>query len=136
MAEYLFNARKVDGFRADSAATSSWEIGNPVHNGTKKILSRLGIDCSGKRARKITRADYDDYDYIIGMDEQNRRDLVSFFGGDPDGKISLLLDYTKNPRDVADPWYTGDFETTYKDISAGIDAFLSKVNGGETDGKR
>lgn len=70
------------------------------------------------------------------MDEQNRRDLVSFFGGDPDGKISLLLDYTKNPRDVADPWYTGDFETTYKDISAGIDAFLSKVNGGEADGKR
>lgn len=94
MAEYLFNARKISGFRADSAATSSWEEGNPVHIGTKKILNSLGIDCSAKRARKITRADYDNYDYIIGMDEQNRRDLVSFFGGDPKNKISLLLDYT------------------------------------------
>lgn len=129
MAEYLFNARKISGFRADSAATSSWEEGNPVHIGTKKILKSLGIDCSAKRARKITRADYDNYDYIIGMDEQNRRDLVSFFGGDPKKKISLLLDYTGSPRDVADPWYTGDFETTYKDINAGIDAFLSKENG-------
>lgn len=129
MAEYLFNARKISGFRADSAATSSWEEGNPVHIGTKKILNSLGIDCSAKRARKITRADYDNYDYIIGMDEQNRRDLVSFFGGDPKKKISLLLDYTGSPRDVADPWYTGDFETTYKDINTGIDAFLSKENG-------
>ena len=73
MAEYLFNARKISGFRADSAATSSWEEGNPVHIGTKKILNSLGIDCSAKRARKITRADYDNYDYIIGMDATQKR---------------------------------------------------------------
>lgn len=136
MAEYLFNAREVPGWHADSAATSAWEIGNPVHNGTKKILDSLGIDCSAKRARKITRDDYEKYDYIIGMDEQNRRDLVTFFGGDPQHKISLLLDYTSEPRDVADPWYTGDFQTTYKDITVGIDAFLNKVNGGKENGAR
>ena len=136
MAEYLFNARKISGFRADSAATSSWEVGNPVHAGTKKILNSLGIDCSAKRARKITQADYDDYDYIIGMDEANRRDLIAFFGGDPKKKISLLLDYTSTPRDVADPWYTGDFDATYRDVKKGIDAFLSKVNGGKNDATR
>ena len=127
MAEYLFNARKISGFRADSAATSSWEEGNPVHIGTKKILNSLGIDCSAKRARKITRADYDNYDYIIGMDEQNRRDLVSFFGGDPKKKISLLLDYTGSPRDVADPWYTGDFAATWRDVSEGCEALLNTL---------
>ena len=107
MAEFLMKRRVEelglrDRYRIESAATSSEEIGSPVHPGTKRILNRLGIDCSAKRARKITREDYRNFDYIIGMDGRNKQNLLRFFGGDPEGKISLVMDYTPAPRDVLD----------------------------------
>lgn len=102
-----------------SASTSGDETGNHVHRGTVKILERLGIDCSDKRSTRLKKSDYREYDLIIGMDEMNRRDMLKIFGGDPDSKISLMLDYTPLKRDVADPWWTGDFEKTFTDIVAG-----------------
>lgn len=124
MAEFLFNARSNGEFFAESAATSAEEIGNPVHPGTKRILNRLGIDCSGKRARRLKKSDYAEYDYVIAMDEQNVRDVLALFGGDPLGKVRLLASFAGKESDVADPWYTGDFEATYRDITEGLDGFF------------
>lgn len=117
----------ADQFSIASAATSSEEIGNPVHPGTVRMLRSAGISCEGKRARRLTRRDYAAYDYLIGMDEENRRSMKRLFGGDPDGKIALLLDFTPAPREVADPWYTGDFEATMKDIETGCLALMKKI---------
>jgi protein-tyrosine phosphatase len=114
-------------FYIESAATSTEELGNPVHRGTRAILDRLNIDYSKKRARQIIKADYDNFDYIVGMDEMNRRDMTRFFGGDPENKISLLLDYTDNPRDVADPWWTHNFEITYADVARGTQGLYNKI---------
>ena len=136
MAEFMFKDEvrrlgKEDRYDADSAATSSEEIwngvGNPVYPPAKKMLARHGISCEGKRARLLKREDYEHYDLIIGMDEMNRRNMMRILGSDPDGKVSLLLDLTDNPRSVADPWYTGDFQKTYDDISEGIAALLAKL---------
>lgn len=132
MAEFLMKKRVKDAgiadrFHIESAATSSEEIGSPVHRGTVNVLNRLGIDCSGKSARRVRAEDYGKFDYIIGMDSRNKINLVRFFGGDPEEKIYLLMDFTSRPGDVADPWYTRDFETTFRDISDGIDGFLAKV---------
>ena len=91
------------------------------------MLARNGISCEGKRARLLKKEDYEHYDLIIGMDEMNRRNMMRILGSDPDGKVSLLLDLTDNPRSVADPWYTGDFQKTYDDISEGIAALLAKL---------
>lgn len=129
MAEFLFrkfvNDKGLqDSFQIESAATSYEEIGNPVHYGTRRILNRFGIDCSKKRARIVTKKDYNDFDYIIGMDEANIRNLYRLLGNDPDGKISSFLDYSDDPRPIADPWYTGNFEETYKDISEGCECFF------------
>jgi len=129
MAEFLFKEYvKKQGvendFYIESAATSDEELGNPVHYGTRRVLENLGIDCAAKRARKITLSDYSHFDYIIGMDETNRRDLKRFFGGDAENKIFCLLDFTDSPRDIADPWWTGDFETTFNDISFGLKYFF------------
>ena len=135
MAEFMFKdevrRRGIEHlYEAASAATSTEEIwngvGNPVYPPAKKILAQHGISCEGKRAVQLKRDDYDKYDFIIGMDEMNRRNMLRILGGDPEGKVSLLLDYTDHPRSVADPWYTGDFQTTYDDIEEGIKAFLSK----------
>ena len=127
MAEFLFkNLLKSKGekdFIVNSSATSREELGNPVHYGTKKILNNLGIDCSTKRAVQLKKDDYLAYDYFIGMDEYNKYNMLKIFGHDRDNKISLLLDYTDNPRDVADPWYTGNFEKTYNDVVLGLNAF-------------
>lgn len=115
-----------------SAATSTEEIGNPVHHGTRNILRRYGIDTSGKRARQMTKRDYEEYDYLIGMDQWNIRNMLRITGGDPMKKISRLLDFTDQAGDIADPWYTGDFETTYADVAKGCRAlleYLSKTNG-------
>ena len=114
-------------FYIESAATSTEELGNPVHRGTRAILDRLNIDYSKKRARQITKSDYDNFDYIVGMDEMNRRDMTRFFGGDPKNKISLLLDYTDNPRDVADPWWTHNFEITFTDVANGTQGLYNKI---------
>ena len=124
MAEFIMKdlvEKNGDGanFYIESAATSTEELGNGVHWGTRGILDRLNIDYSKKRARQITKGDYQKFDYIVGMDAMNKRDMLRAFGGDPDGKISLLLDWTDTPRDVADPWYTHNFEITYADVVKG-----------------
>ena len=108
-------------FYIASSGTSYEEYGNPVHRGTRAILSKLNISCEGKYAEKLNKSDYYDYDLFIGMDEMNRRDMLRIFGKDPDGKIKLLMDFTKRPRNVADPYWTGDFEKTFIDVSEGVE---------------
>lgn len=110
-----------------SAATSREEIGNSVHPGTRRILNEMGIDCSGKRARQITKADYAAYDLLVGMDTENLSNMRRFFNGDPGGKCVKLLSFTGSTRDVADPWYTGDFAAAKRDITAGCDALLQAL---------
>jgi len=132
MAEFVLKdmadrSHRSGDFFIDSAATSTEEIGNPVHHGTRNILRRHGISTAGKYARQMTRQDYKEYDYLIGMDQWNIRNMLRITGGDPEGKIYRLLDFTDHPRDIADPWYTGDFETTYADVTEGCRAFLSKI---------
>ena len=112
-------------FHIASAATSTEEIGSRVHHGTAAILDRLGIDYSEKRARQMTKKDYQDYDMLIGMDEWNMRNMNRIAGGDPEGKLHLLLDFTDRPGDVADPWYTRNFEVTYRDIMDGCEGLLA-----------
>ena len=118
---------RTDQFVIQSSATSSEELGNPVHYGTRGVLDRLGISCKGKYAVKLTKKDYEDYDYFVGMDKANIRNMKNLFGGDPNNKVSLLLDYVGVERDVADPWWTGDFEETYRDVNAGVKAFYEHL---------
>ena len=113
-----------DRFHIESAATSREEIGNPVHYGTRNKLKQLGISTEGKYAVQMTRKDYDKYDLLLGMDTWNIRNMLHITGGDPDNKIHRLLDFTTEPRDIADPWYTGDFDTTYEDVYEGCIALL------------
>ncbi len=110
-----------------SAATSTEEIGNPVHYGTKRKLAEVGISVSGKVAVQMTKSDYGKYDYIIGMDSANIRNILRIVGGDPDGKVFKLLSFVGSSRDVADPWYTGDFEATYTDVLAGCSGLLKEL---------
>lgn len=121
----------ADAFHIESRATSSEEIwggrGNPVYPPAQRILARHGISCARKEAQRLTKADYQNYDYLIGMDEENMRSMHRMLGGDPDGKFSLLMDYTDRPRSVADPWYTGDFETTYRDVTEGCEGLLAAL---------
>ena len=122
MAEFVMKKICKDNninFEIASAATSTEEIGNPVHHGTKRVLSKHGIDCTGKTARQMTKNDYEYYDYIVAMDRFNLRNMIKFVGDDPKNKVSLLLSFTDRPGDVADPWYTGDFETTWDDVLKG-----------------
>jgi len=114
-------------FEIASAATSTYEIGNPVYPPARQKLAEHGIDCKGKTARQITKRDYDYYDYIIAMDKSNIRNLKNMLSNDPQGKISLLMDYTSRPADVADPWYTGDFQATWDDVSEGCEALLTFI---------
>ena len=111
-------------FHIESAATSTEEIGNPVYPPARRKLAEHGIDCAGKTARQLRRSDYADWDLLVGMDRANRRNMERICGGDPDGKIRLLMDYTDRPGDVADPWYTDDFETTWRDVLAGCQGLL------------
>lgn len=116
-------------FEIASAATSTEEIGNPVYPQARRKLAEHGIRCDGKTARKIRAEDYEHYDLIVGMDSANRRNLLRFYGQDPEGKISLLLDHTDHPRDVSDPWYSDDFDTAWKDILEGCEALLKEIKG-------
>ncbi len=128
MKDLAAKAGRADQFEIASAATSTEELGNPVHPGTRRELAKHGISCEGKRARQVTRADYDYYDMLICADSNNIRNLRRITGGDPDGKISLVLDHTSRPgRDVDDPWYSGDFETTWNDVSAGCAGLLREL---------
>lgn len=120
MKDFVKDEGKEDKFIIDSAATNGCEEGSPVHRGTARILERMGIDFSEKRARKLKASDYDKSDLFIGMDEGNIRDMKRIFGGDPEGKVKMLLDFTGEKREVADPWYTGDFEKTFTDVTRGI----------------
>ena len=111
-------------FEIASAATSTEEIGNPVHYGTREKLRQVGISCAGKTARQMTKADYQDYDLLIYMDRNNLRNMNRITGGDPEGKISSLLSFAGSARDIADPWYTGNFDETYRDVQEGCRALL------------
>ena len=119
-------------FYIESAATSSEEIGNPVYPPAMRKLAEHGIDCSGKTARQLRKSDYDKFDLLIGMDESNLRAMQRICGGDPQGKMHLLLDFTDNPGSVADPWYTGDFDTTWRDVELGCRCLLELIVNGET----
>ena len=127
MKDMVKKAHMEDRFVIASAATSTEEIGNPVHWGTREKLNAVGISCKGKTARQMTRRDYQDYDLLIGMDRANIRNMVRIAGGDPDGKIHYLLEYAGKSRDIADPWYTGDFEATYRDVVEGCTALLDSL---------
>ena len=115
-------------FEIASAATSTEEIGNPVYPPAKRKLNEHGISCEGKTARQMTKEDYTYYDYIIAMDRINIRNMTKFAGNDPDNKISLLMDFTSHLKDVADPWYTGDFETPWNDVYEGCVGILNRLN--------
>ena len=129
MAEYVFKylvrqRGREPEFFIDSAATSTEEIGNGVHPGTREKLRQVGIPCGNHRARQLSRADYDSYDLLIGMDEENVHYMKRILGSDPDHKVKKLLDWSYRPRDIADPWYTGNFDRTYEDIREGCEALL------------
>ncbi len=129
MAEFVLKdmvkkAGLADQFEIASAATSTEEIGNPVHRGTREKLRQVGISVVGKTAVQLKKSDYGKYDYLIGMDEWNMRNMLRMLDGDPEGKIHKLLAFSGSGRDVADPWYTGDFETTYQDVTAGCEGLM------------
>lgn len=108
----------------ESAATRNDEIGNPVHHGTVNRLAREGISCKGKRARRITPADYDAFDVIVGMDDMNMHDMLAMWNNDPAGKVYKMLEFAGKKSDVSDPWFTGNFEVTYDDIYDGCVGLL------------
>ena len=119
----------TDRFEIASAATSTEEIGNSVYPPVRSLLNRNGINCDGKTARQLTKADYQHYDYLIGMDRANFRNMNRMCGGDPEGKIRLLMDYAGTGGEVADPWYTGDFQATWEDVNDGCRALLEQLDG-------
>lgn len=132
MAEFVMKdlVEKVglaDEFTIASAATSTEEIGNPVYPPVRQLLARHGISCAGKTARQLQRGDYAAWDLFVGMDTANLRNMTRLFGGDPEGKVHALLDYTHRPGEVADPWYTGDFESTWRDVVEGCTGLLQSM---------
>ncbi len=126
MKDMLQKAKLSDKVFVASSATSREEIGNPVHRGTRRKLAEHGISTDGKYAVQFTKADYDRFDYIIAMDNWNLRNLDRIIGSDKDEKVSLLLDFADG-GEVADPWYTGDFDETYRDVVAGCKGLLSEL---------
>lgn len=116
-----------DEFYIESAATSTEEIGNSVYPPARRKLAEHGISCEGKTARQMTRNDYQRFDLLVGMDEWNIRNMTRIAGGDPDGKICKLLDFTNRPGDVADPWYTDNFEATWRDCLEGCEEILRQL---------
>ena len=117
-------------FEIASAATSTEEIGNPVYPPARRKMAEHGIDCSGKTARQLRKADYDHYDLLIGMDQRNISQIRRICGEDPSGKIHRLMDYTNRPGEVADPWYTRDFDTAWEDIREGCEGLLLALKQG------
>ena len=132
MAEFVMKyivakAGKSDEFVIASCATSTEEIGNPVHHGTRRKLAEVGISCDGKRAVQLTKSDYDRYDYIIAMDEMNIRNIMRIIKSDPEGKVSLLLSHAGMSGSIADPWYTGNFDDTYRDVLLGCKGLFREI---------
>lgn len=128
MKDLVRKAGRAAEFSIASAATSTEEIGNPVYPPARRMMAAHGIDCTGKTARQLRKADYAQYDYLIGMDQANFRNMQRMCGGDPDGKIHLLLDFTDRPGQVADPWYTGDFQATWEDVLEGCEGLLRHID--------
>lgn len=133
MAEFIFKdvvsgRNLADRFYIASAATSTEEIwdgtGNPVYPPAREELAKHGISCKGKRAVQLKKEDYEKYDYILGMDHWNLKNMLRIVKSDPEKKVKLLLDYSDAPRDISDPWYTGRFDVTYADVVEGCEAFL------------
>ena len=132
MAEFVMKhlvkkAGRDGDFFIDSKATSTEEIGNPPHPGTLRKMQRVGIPVCSHRASQLKKSDYDDFDFILGMDSWNIRNILRITGGDPENKVHMLLDYTDHPRDIADPWYTHNFDETYNDVLEGCEALLDSV---------
>ena len=136
MAEFIFKdiIRKdhaENAFLVESGATSNENVWNgrgaPVYQPAKRELQKHGISCEGKRARQITKEDYFRYDLIIGMEDRNVRVMLQIFGGDPEGKIRRLLDYTEHPKNIDDPWYTDDYDTAYREILSGCEALYAHL---------
>ena len=132
MAEFVLkDLVKMEGIEKEfyiaSAATSTEEIGNPVHYGTRNKLKEYGISTEGKRAVQLKKEDCEKYDYFLGMDQANIRNMKRILGTEANGKIFRLLDFTDNPGDIADPWYTGNFDLTYKDVMEGCENFLQYI---------
>ena len=132
MAEYVMkDLVKREGLEDEcsiaSAATSTEEIGNGVYPPARRKLQEHGISCAGYAARQLRQADYQAYDLLVGMDRANLRNMLRICGGDPEGKISLLMDHTSRRGEVADPWYTGDFETTWQDVLEGCQGLLEQL---------
>lgn len=132
MAEFVFRdlvEKKGlgDCFRIASAATSAEEIGNPVHYGTREKLREVGISVQGKRAVRMKREDYEEYDYLIGMDQRNIQNMKRILGEDEQGKIWKMMDFTEDSSDIEDPWYTGNFDKTYRDVYKGCLGLLQYI---------
>ena len=128
MKELVRQAGQAEAFCIASAATSAEELGNPVYPPVRRKLAEHGIDCSGKTARQLTRRDYEDWDLLIGMDEENMAGMRRLFGGDPEGKLHMLLEYAGLHRGVADPWYTRDFDAAWQDVTVGCTALLTRLS--------
>lgn len=128
MKDLVQKAGLADRFYIESAATSTEEIGNDVYPPARRKLAEHDISCKGKTARQITRADYDRFDLLIGMDSHNLYNMNRICGGDPEGKIHALMDYIAHPGEVADPWYTGNFEATWQDVLLGCKGILKALN--------
>jgi protein-tyrosine phosphatase len=124
MKDLVKKAGREDDFYIESAATSTEELGNPVYPPARQKLAEHGIGCRGKTARQMRRSDYAEFDLLIGMDRWNIRNMERICGGDPDDKIHMLMDYTDRPGEVADPWYTGNFDATWRDVLEGCTALL------------
>lgn len=124
MKDLVKKAGLDDDYDIESAATSTEEIGNEVYPPARRKLAEHGIGCKGKTAHQMTRADYQRFDLIVGMDQWNMRNMLRICGSDPEGKIKLLMDFTERPGEVADPWYTGNFDATWRDVLEGCTGLL------------
>lgn len=128
MKDLVKKARLEKNFQIASAATSTEAIGNPVYPPARRKLAEHGISCAGKTSKQLTGTDYDQYDLLIGMDRANIRNMNRICGGDPEGKLRLLMEYAGRPdSEVADPWYTDDFEATWQDVLAGCQGLLKQL---------
>ena len=127
MKEMVKKAGLEREFRIESAATSTEEIGNPVYPPARRKLAEHGIDCSGKTARQLRNNDYEEFDLLIGMDRANLRSMYRICGGDFADKMHLLMDFTDRPGDVADPWYTDNFDAAWRDVEEGCRRLLYKL---------
>ena len=127
MKKLAWDAGAENWLYIESAGTSSEELGSGVYPPARRILRQNGIDCAGKTARQMSRSDYARFDLIVGMDHWNMKNMLRICGGDPENKLRLLMDYTRRPGEVADPWYTDNFESAWRDIGEGCHGLLAAL---------